>query len=212
MSEILQSPPATDRWLSCPECGATCRDRDLPPRAGIRCSRCGVWVKREPGPRALQRAWALATTGLILVVLANTTPILTFDVLGNLQSNHLISGVTGLTAQGYWPVAALVFFAGIAGPALHLALVWYVLTACCLSIRWPGLRRAAKAAEILESWNLVPVYVVAAVVAVVKLDMLGAVSWQQGVFWLIALSICSLCTVQFFNRNLVEERLEELAA
>lgn len=210
MSAALLPPAPAEHWLSCPECGATCRDRELPPRAGIRCGRCGIWVKREPAPRALQRAWALATTGLILILLANATPILTFDVVGNVQSCHLISGVADLVTQGYWPVAALVFFAGIAGPTLHLGLTWYVLTASCLSLGWPGLRRALKVSEIMESWNLAPVYVVAAVVAVVKLDMLGAVDWQVGFYWLIALSFCSLFMMQFFDRNLVEERLEEL--
>lgn len=210
MGAVFQSTQS--KWIECPTCGAPCRDRDLPPRAGLRCRRCGVWVKREPGPRALQRAWAFATTGLVLLLLANAPPILTFNVVGNVQSNHVISGVAGLVTQGYWPVAWLVFFAGILGPALYFAAVWYVLTACNLRRRWPQLRRAVEWAKILESWNLVPVFVIAAIVAVVKLDMLGTVNWQVGFGWLIALSVCSLFTQQFFDRNLVEERLEEMAA
>jgi len=45
----------------------------------------------------------------------------------------------------------------------------------------------------------------------VKLDMLGTVAWQQGALWILALSLCSLFAVQFFDRELVERRLEELA-
>jgi paraquat-inducible protein A len=205
------STAVKERWLECPECEAPCRDRELAPGAALRCTRCGVQVRKQTAARALQRAWALATTGLLLVVLANVLPILTFDVAGNMQSNLIVSGVLGLFDQGYWPVAALVFFAGIAGPALHLASVWYVASACCLSRRWPALRRVAKFAEAMESWNLVPVYAVATVVAVVKLDMLGTVAWQKGALWMLALSLCSLFTVQFFDRDLVERRLEELA-
>jgi uncharacterized paraquat-inducible protein A len=78
-------------------------------------------------------------------------------------------------------------------------------------VRWPALRAAAKLAETMESWNLVPVYAVATVVAVVKLDMLGAVAWQVGALWVLALSLCSLFAAQFFDRDLVEKRLEELA-
>jgi len=182
----------------------------MPPKSALVCQRCGVVVRRQTGERSLQPSWALATTGLFLIVLANVNPILTFDVAGNTQSNLIISGVLDLFGQGYWPVAALVFFAGIAGPALHLASVWYVAAACCLSLRWPGLHRAAKLAEVMESWNLVPVYAVATVVAVVKLDMLGTVAWQTGAFWVLALSLCSLLAVQSFDRGLVEKRLEEL--
>jgi paraquat-inducible protein A len=167
-------------------------------------------VLRAFTTRSLQPAWALATAGLFFVLLANVNPILTFDVAGNTQSNLIVSGVMSLYGQGYWPVAALVFFAGVAGPALHLACVWYVAAACSFRKRWPGLRRAAKGAEALEEWNLVPVYAVATIVSVVKLDMLGTVAWQQGALWVLALSLCSLLTVQTFDRGLVEERLEEL--
>jgi hypothetical protein len=45
----------------------------------------------------------------------------------------------------------------------------------------------------------------------VKLDMLGTVAWQPGALWVVALSLCSLLTMQFFDRDLVETRLEELA-
>jgi paraquat-inducible protein A len=199
------------KWVSCPECEAACRDQPLPPNAALRCRRCGVTVRKQTGSLSLQPAMAFASAGLFLVVLANVNAILTFDVAGNMQSNLIVTGVFGLFDQGYWPVAGLVFFAGIAGPALHLAAVWYVATACCLSRRWPGLRRVAKFAEVMESWNLVPVYAVATVVAVVKLDMLGDVFWQQGALWVLALSVCSLFAVQFFDRNVVEKHLEELA-
>jgi len=167
-------------------------------------------VKKARGLASLQHAWAFATAGLFFAVLANMSPILTFDVAGNTQSNLIVTGVIELFRQGYWPVAALVFFAGLAGPVLHLAAVWYVAAACCLSCRWPALRHVAKLAESLESWNLVPVYAVATVVAVVRLEMLGTVDWQHGAFWVLVLSVCSLFTVQFFDHGLVEQGLEEL--
>jgi len=198
-------------WISCAECGASCRNQDLPLKAVLRCTRCGEVVRRAASDLSLQTAWAFASTGLLLVLLANVNPILTFNVAGNTQSNLIITGVYGLFGQGYWPVAALVFFAGIAGPALHLASVWYVLAACCLRWKLPFLTNAANLSEKLESWNLVPVYAVATVVAVVKLDMLGTVAWQVGAAWVLALSVCSLLTLQFFDHHLVERRLEELA-
>ncbi len=211
----MQHPPThidqDHGWIACAECTALCRDQPLPPKAVLRCVRCGETVRRAPSDLSLQTSWAFATTGLLLVLLANVNPILTFDVAGNTQSNLIVTGVYGLYDQGYWPVAALVFFAGIAGPALHLAAVWYVLAACCLHLKLPFLTRAAKVAEVLETWNLVPVYAVATVVAVVKLDMLGAVAWQIGALWVLALSLCSLLTLQFFDHHLVEKRLEELA-
>ncbi len=164
-------------------------------------------VKTSRGSHSLQPAWAFATAGLFFVLLANFEPILSFDVVGDTQMNRIFTGVFELVRQGYWPVALLVCFAGIVAPALHLGAVWYVTSACCLRVRWPYLRKAVRLVELMEPWNLVPVYVVAAVVAVVKLDMLGTVQWLQGAFWVLALSLCSLFTMQAFDRELVEERL-----
>ncbi len=199
------------RWLLCPECGASCLDRDLPRGTELRCGRCGVTVRRQSDGNSLQAAWAFATAGLFFAVLANVQPILTFDVAGNTQSNLIVTGVSSLFDQGYWPVASLIFFAGIAGPLLHLSSVWYVTSASCLDLAWPGLRWVAKFAEAMETWNLVPVYAVATVVAVVKLDMLGTVASQHGALRVVALSLCSLLTMQCLDRDLLERRLEELA-
>ncbi len=201
----------TPLWLDCPDCEAPCRNHALPPRAELRCGRCGGRVKRAPDSRSLQRAWAFAMAGLCFVPLANSRPILTFDVAGNTQSNLIVTGVNGLFQQDYWPVALLVFFSAIAAPALHLAAISYVLSGCCLGRRWPGIGKALKIAEELEPWNLVAVFAIATVVAVVKLAMLGTVEWQQGALWVVALSLCSLLTSQLFDRQLVQSRLEALS-
>ena len=134
-------------WLTCPECEAPCRDRPLPKKGELRCSRCGVRVKADRGIHSLQPAWAFATAGLFMVLLANVQPIMTFDVAGDKQSNHIISGVMELARQGYGPVAVLVCFAGVVAPALHLAAIWYVASACCLRRRWPGVHRVAALVE-----------------------------------------------------------------
>lgn len=197
-------------WLACPECEAPCRNRALPAGAELRCTRCGVRVKIASGRHSLQPAWAFATAGLFVAILANVEPIMTFEVAGDTQSNHIVSGVTELARQGYGPVAALVCFAGIIAPTLHLAAIWYIASACCLRRRWPAVHRVAVLIEMLEPWNLVPVYAIATVVAVVKLDMMGTVDWKAGALWILVLSLCSLCAAEAFDRELVEERLEAL--
>lgn len=178
----------------------------------LRCRRCGVSVKKHQDPRSLQRAWALSMAGLILLVMANVQPVLIFDVSGNTQANFMVSGVFNLFSQGYSFVALLVFFCAIAAPAIHLAAACYVLSGCCLGQRLPYLAKALRITERLEQWNLVAVYAVATLVAVVKLDMLGKVEWQLGAFWMVALALCSLLTARAFDVRLVEDRLERLSA
>jgi uncharacterized paraquat-inducible protein A len=197
-------------WLLCPRCHAECLDRDLHQGEFLRCTRCGTEVKSTlGGRRSILRAWAFATTAIFLMFLANTTPILKFDVIGNFQENRIFTGVQGLWDQGFEPLAGLVFFSAIAAPALYLLSVWYVSALCILRLRWPGRRFFFGMAKNLESWNLMPVFAVACVVSVVKLRTLGSVTWEVGAIWIALLSIFTLLTIQFFDRRHVEIDLEE---
>lgn len=210
--DAAQPPPdnASAGWLICPDCESACRDRDLKPGEALRCKRCNFQLRQHRGPHALQSLWALASAGLVLVALANTEAVLTFNVAGNTQTNHIFTGIQGLAAQNYAPVAALVFFGAIAGPALHFGSIWYVASACCLNRKWPGLNRVAKLIEKLTPWNLMPVYAVGMMVAVVRLELLGEVEWRQGALWIVILSICSLVIAQIYDRVDAARRLAQL--
>jgi len=197
-------------WLECPRCRADCRDRELPPGGFLRCGRCGAEVKSSHGGRSsVLAAWAFASTALVLMVPANTSPILKFDIVGNFQENRIATGIEGLWNLGYQPIAALVFFSAIAAPALYLLAVWYASALFSLRLRWPGRRFFIQVARHLEPWNLMPVFAIACVVSVVKLRTLGDVTWEPGALWIALLSFFTLLTIQFFDRRAVLLDLEE---
>jgi len=198
------------KWIHCPHCEAPCRDRELSPGEELKCVRCGVTVLEYIGKRTLQPAMALSMTGLFVLLLANVSPILTFEVVGRMQSGFMITGVIELSEQGYLPIALLVFFCGILAPALYLGAVCYVSTACALGLRLPLLRLIYASVELFEPWNLIPVFAIAALVASVKLKMLGTVEWQIGARWVLGVSIMTLFCQQVFDKRLVEERLRIL--
>jgi paraquat-inducible protein A len=189
-------------WLVCPRCHAGCRDRELGPGEFLICSRCGEELKGTGGMAAMQCAWAFSLAGLVLTVLANVYPVMSFDVAGNSQDNLIFTGVEGLWTQGYGAIAALVFFSAIAAPAAYLALVFCVSAVCCLGL--PGRAAAVpllRLAWVLESWNLMPVFAIACVVSVVKLDSLGSVTWESGALWVGLLALCTLLTMHLFNKR-----------
>ena len=200
----------TLRWISCPCCEAPCRDRKLSRGSELRCKRCGGRVKLARGADSLQPALAFSTAGLLAAVLADINPILTFDVVGDRQSGWMMTGVRELVGQGYWPLAALVFFASILAPLLYLSAVWYVSAACTSRWRLPFVRKVLRGVEILEPWNLVPVYAIATVVSVVKLRMLGTVEWELGARWILGLALFSLLASQAFDDGLAREKLDFL--
>ena len=161
----MNRPIPTELWLLCPRCHAECRDRKLAKNEYLRCARCGEEIKTSLVGRTIPVAWALSTTGLILMILANTYPIMSFSIAGNSQTNLIYTGIAGLWLQGYGLLSALVFFCVMAAPALYLVTVWYACAAWCLHRRWRGLHLILNIAAILESWNLVPVFAVACGVA-----------------------------------------------
>ncbi len=197
-------------WLACPRCRADCRDRDLREGEFLQCSRCGAEVKSSKGGRSsILAAWAFSTTALLLMLLANSKPILKFDVAGNSQENLIATGVEGLWNLGFEPLAVLVGFSAIAAPALYLLSAWYVSATCILRLRWPWRRFFFGVAMNLEAWNLMPVFAVACVVSVVKLRTLGTVTWEPGAAWVGLLAIFTLLTIQSFDRRHVMVDLEE---
>ena len=196
VSASLQLLPQPGDWDNCHACEAPYRHRQLSHGEKLCCSRCGELLAAPRADSARQRGLALALTGLVLLVLANAFPIMTFDVAGARQSNHVFTGVQGLVAQNYAPLAALVFFCAILAPALYLLLATYVLTARCLGQIWPGDFLVWRIVERLAPWNLVPVFLVACLVAVVRLDLLGNVTWQRGAVFVVLLSVCCLVLEQ----------------
>ena len=156
-SALTLEAPLPGGWQTCHACDATYRNRELSRGEKLYCSRCGALLAAPRIGSARQHALALGLTGLVCLILANIFPIMTFDVLGAKASNHLITGVLGLFAQDYSPLAALVFFSAILAPALYLLLGLY---------------------------------------AVVRLDLLGTVTWHRGVVFVILLSVCCLLLEQ----------------
>jgi paraquat-inducible protein A len=205
----FRSPLGPD-WIHCPRCEAACRRQRLSADTELDCARCGATVMSPIAKKTFQPALALSVAGLFALLLANTSPVLTFDVAGRDQHGYIITGIEELLRQGYWPIAILVFVASMCAPALYLASVAYVSAACSMKLRLPCIRQAMHLSELAEPWNLIPVYSIATVVSVVKLRMIGGVTWNDGARWVLAVALLTLFAQQMFERRLVEHRLEAL--
>ncbi len=194
----------------CPDCGAPYRPRLLRPAQQLRCRRCGARLAQGRKSDSLQPPLALAVSGLALLVMANVTPVMTFDVAGRTQSNLIITGISGLVDQGYGPLAVLVFFCAVGAPALYLLLLCYALMASILRARWPFVSRAWRWVELVEPWSLVPVFLVACLVAVVRLELLGTVTWGDGTVYIVLLSLCCLALGRILDRERIDILREEV--
>jgi paraquat-inducible protein A len=158
----------------------------------------------------MRAALAFSLAALLTLIPANMKPILIFSVAGNSQQNLIFTGVLGLWNQGFQPLGALVFFSAILAPIVYLAAVSYVSFAWITRRRPPLLGAAFRVTEILEPWNLLPVFAIACIVSVVKLRTLGTVSWEQGAWWVLAASLLTMLAVQCFDKKCAGLYLEGL--
>jgi len=153
----------------CEECDLLQRSPPLPPRGSSSCARCGRRLHRHR-PASLDRTLAFALTGLILFIVANSFPFLSFEMQGQVTETALFTGVADLTEQGKGEVAAVVFFTAILAPGLQLLLLLIVLTPLKLGRGLPpGYPTLFRWFKTVVPWGMMDVFLIGILVSVVKL-------------------------------------------
>lgn len=161
-------PPARFPGLvACPDCDLLQRPITAPRGGSSVCARCLAVLDRG-GDDDVPLALALAA--LLMLMLANAFPIVTLTVQGQQTEATLIDTVGVLWAQDMQSLALLVAFTTIVAPALEAIAATYVL----LVVR-TGQARSRLAAFALrvfrgvDEWSMTEVFMLGALVALVKL-------------------------------------------
>jgi len=181
------TPDPTAPLIACHECDALFRDRPLPPGGVARCARCGGLLRRAK-QNSIERTLAFTLAGLILFILANVYPFMTFRLEGREQVSNLVSGSIVLWKEGLPELGALVFMTSIGFPALQIFGLLYVLAPLRLDRR-PARHFGPVFRVILAvgPWGMLEVYLLGVLVAIVKLSEMAILT--PGVaFW----SFCGL--------------------
>src|SRR5437764_14251007 len=122
----------SDTLLACRDCGQLHRAANaLVPGHRLACIRCGRGLSRYP-PTGLDAPLALATTALILLLLANIYPIFLVNLEGRAGQDLLISGPLRLSEYG-GPFAGLRML--VAGLSFVVPVVWMCLVVLVLAGR-----------------------------------------------------------------------------
>lgn len=143
------------------------------------CARCAAQLDVARG-RSLAVTGACSLAALILFVPANLYPVMTVRSMGASTENTIWSGVRALADEGMWGVAAIVFGASILVPLVKLAVLgWLVLSAG--SGRLVPLRAGLlRAVELIGRWSMLDVFLLAILVAALKLGDVASVAPGPG--------------------------------
>jgi len=159
---------ARDLLVQCHACGLLQRNPRLPAAAAARCGRCGTILHRNI-PDSLDRTLALTLAGMVLFVVANSFPFLSFQLQGQTTETTLLTGVRDLYLQGMWGLSLVVLFTSVLAPGIQLALLLLVLIPLKTNRIPEGFPTLFRYVETLAPWGMMDVFMLGILVSVVKL-------------------------------------------
>jgi paraquat-inducible protein A len=195
--------PTRQETASCPVCGLL-QQVELQARTVAECARCGAVLRQwKVGSVVPTAAFALAA--LILYVPANLYPILRMERYGLYSENTVWSGIVALANYGYWFVAAIVFVASMAVPLVKLAgLLVLVATAEARTARWRRARTTLyRVIDAIGPWAMLDVFLVAVLVALVRLGALATVIPGPGLWAFAAVVVLTMLATATFDPSLL---------
>jgi paraquat-inducible protein A len=160
--------------IVCHACDLVHRRDAILDRARVRCVRCRAELYRT-NSASIDTAIALAVSAAVLLLLSNAYPLVALQLNGSVRATTLVGAAIGLYNQGYAPVAALVLLTTLLVPLFQISGLLYVLVPLRGGRRAPGQNELFRALTHLRPWAMSEVFMLGALVALVKLSALAEV-------------------------------------
>jgi len=160
--------------IVCHACDLVHRRGAILDKARVRCVRCRAELYRT-NSASIDTAIALAVTAAVLLLLSNAYPLVALQLNGSVRATTLLGAAIGLYNQGYAPVAALVLLTTLLVPLFQISGLLYVLVPLRAGRRAPGQNELFRALTHLRPWAMSEVFMLGALVALVKLSALAEV-------------------------------------
>ena len=192
---------------ACPSCDLVQRLPELAPAQRASCPRCATELRRRHED-SLNRTLALAVAAGILLIIANTVPMIGLTAVGYESFTTVVGGAVKLWKNNEEAVALLVFFAAALMPVLQISLLLVVLIGarCKRPPAWIGglLRYRAFTAK----WSMLDVMMLGVLVALTKIAEYATVIPGIAIFALGCLVVLVAAIHSTFDPHEVWKRVE----
>lgn len=168
-----------------------------------RCPRCHSRLHSRT-PDSLQRTLALIVVAWVLYLPANLLPITNTVYLGSNAPSTILGGVVTLWQMGSYPIALVILIASVLVPIGKLLMLSWL----CWQASRPRPRNPQQSArlyrltEFIGRWSMIDVFVVAILVALIKLG--NIISFYPG---FAALSFAAVVIVTMIAAEQFDPRL-----
>jgi paraquat-inducible protein A len=181
-----------------------------PAIAATRCVRCRAPLQR-PENGSIDAAIAIAITALVLLVFSNIYPLVTIQYNGTVRDTRLLGAALAFYSGNHPFLAALVFATTIVGPLLQIIGLLYLLVPLRRGREAPAQNTIFRLLAQMRPWTFVEVFMLGAVVALVRLTAYaqvipGVALWSCGLLMFALAALTSRTTPGQFWRWVEKDR------
>lgn len=199
---------AAQNLLACHECDLLQHARAVPEGGTECCARCGAILWRD-SPHGIEKTLAFALAAAAAFLIANAFPIVSLNLQGNETATTLFGAVQTLwSTDGMRSLAVVVALTTVIVPGIEVAGIIYLLLPIARG-RMP--RGGAAVLHVLHAvapWGMVSVFMLGAIVSLVKLSHLASLELGIGLWSFAALMLLMSAAASTFNPHAVWERME----
>jgi paraquat-inducible protein A len=199
--------------IACPECDALQQEpRRVPRGTTVTCWRCRT-VLLSGSYRRMDIVFALVITGAVLFLIGNAFPLVSLEAQGNGVTTTLLGAVIHMWQQDMRLISMLVLVTTILAPAFDLAAMLYLASGVLRIDRgqsnrmppWSGY--VLRAVQVVRPWGMLEVFMLGALVSIVKLGQMAAVVVGPALYSIGTLILVLAAANSAFNPRDVWSRL-----
>lgn len=172
------------------------------------CERCGhrdTSFTRKSSKLCL----AFAMTALVFYLPANIFPFMTIELYGNRNSSTIWTGIESLMDQKSYAIAAIVFLASILIPVLKLTILIYLSATAGNGQRAKFKMQLYHFVEAVGRWSMLDIFLLAIMVAIVKLGHWTTVEPEKGAAMFLLVVIFTMMASAYFDPRKLWENSNE---
>ena len=199
---------AAQSMVCCDTCGLVQAVEPLAPGMVAECTRCGSFLTARRSTSSLHVTAALSLAALVLYVPANVYPIMKMYLHGAYSESTVWDGIKILMDHHEWAVAIIVFLASMVIPLVKLAGLFSLVVTSRMGWgrRLRGRTHLYKFIDAIGPWAMLDVFLLAVLVALVKLRGWAEVLPGTGLFAFTAMVVLTMLASAAFDPKLIWQR------
>ncbi|PCI61834.1 MAG: PqiA protein [Gammaproteobacteria bacterium] len=200
-----------DKKLTCHECNLSLELPVLSVGQKAICPRCGYYLTVNHG-RAFEQIAAFAIAALILLFLSLSFDFVSLHYQGQAHTISLLDTYFILVEQGYFILGFLLVLTVVILPLVVIAGLLY-LTFFIEFDRYPAYgTQVAKVLLALLPWSMAEIFLIGVLVSLIKISTLANIGIGLSFYAYVLFSICFITTIQYIDKQALQDRLQCLMA